>query len=597
MPPSTRKMSLDLAEWFFTSVHGAGELIARKSRAEQKHEAEQTPHQEFVLFLHRNGLDDTESLQSIYNQLRDLPRSEIAIQFSTQWNAYLKQIHGGNLAYIKNTSSLEPNFFDNFVRQITFANCFDNILWGMAGLFTDPLSLYNTLSTAKPLVTKGKRKFDSSTTTTGGSKNVTIEQAKEFIDAMAACAQTDARITELHHWCAHTLKPAADAELDVIKKARCQVDAGIIDGSDLPSSAPKFDALVKKTQETWTDLFSDSKFSVDEVKDAIAQIGTEAGEVEKKHFAILITDHTTTAYLSKYLDYLIATSLELNTSTLAAALSLAADRFAHLAEGAEAKICAEDQSAFSRAVDKRRKVELTQLAESKDIRGLRAQLNKHSQQLLDAKQRLLAEMPNVHSFKTERATAFDSAIYLDYARWVKHLVSVANSNSELLIKTAGTSVPERKHQEWLLKHEQEVRDKAAAKVVTQRRRAVDIADTATVSIRETLEFYDQVMAKLTRQQTLNDKQFMLVPRPWSDWQLTSHNIVDLRATLKAQMIDTKQPQHMAPKTREAFEALMAFASGERGVEAATFKAIEAKLRQFMLGAESVMLFPDQWALI
>jgi hypothetical protein len=557
----------------------------------------QTDHERLIGLLTQAGVNTQLPLVVILEQCSKgkLAGETLVHQLRQQWENYMEHIHRVNSAFIQAAAADDPDYFRKFCNVVTFDTCFQNPLWAACsrpGVADTSVTLYPLLSTRKPL--RPKRPLPLVTAVSRAPKS---ENVLEFARLLLTRAKARAKYEELSHWRTTKLVPLIQRLTARIDKARAEAIDAVKDDSKVPEAADKLTQLCDKSKSEWKEAFAppDGKDDGEEhrkqVAEALQQLTQESSALEAKNHTLLVGTPATLGYLSAFLTYLVASSMEGTISEVAAVTRNALTELKQLVEEsrAEPRICSDQEDTLNTATGDRRAKRVrreTKDPESKDIRGAVTWLNKLDDELHGLLHRLREAIPSPNDFAKAREYAFSCAVYLDYAAWVQGVLRLVNPHTTILEAMAAVT-PAPSYINWLKKHEQEAREKAAIEVDNRRRSAVASADSLRVRLQDLNKWYTDLVAELRRTQDDLDASLLATPKPWNEKLVTATHRHDVWAIFVSVRSDTNLP--LAPRLADAARSVKEFVGGNRAIHATTYRALQAEMETYLLGAIGLWL--------
>lgn len=579
-----------LGEWYVASIIDTYESEARQQRTNEEKLALQTDHERLVGLLTQAGISTQQPIVHILEQCQKtwLVSDSLFAQCRAQWERYVDQVHQANSAKLDACAADEPDYFRKFCNSVTFDNCFKNPLWASCsrpGVADTSLSLYPLLSTKKPLRPKQPLK----TIAESSARAPKSTDVLDFVHLLITRAKTRAKHEELAYWHTSELAPMIQRLTRLIDKARA-VDA-VKDDSKEPEAEGKLAGLCDKSRIEWKEAFADPE-DKEQVAEALQQLAQESSALEAKHSKLLTATPATLEYLSTFLTYLVASSLEGSTNDVAAVVRASLADLKQLIETsrAEHRICLDQEDALNTTTNTRRvkraRVEEKD-PEQKDIRGAVAWLQKLDSDVHERLHKLREAVPSPVDFEKAREQAYSYAIYMDYAIWVQSVLRLVNPQTTIL-DAMGAVQPEPAYISWLKKHEQQARDKAAIEVDSQRRQAAAVADSLCVRLQDLNKGYMDLVTELRNTQDNADRDLLATHKPWNEKPISELHKRDLRSVFTI----PAQPDEMPNATQvvAAVHRLQAFVLEKREVRATTYRALQTDVEYWLLGWMGLWLY-------
>lgn len=546
-----------LSEWYVSSILTTYESEARHKRLNEEKLSLQSDHERLIGLLTREGISTDQPIAVVLRACEKI-NDPLIYQFRFQWEQHVDRLYRDNCKQLDACAADEPDYFREFCDKLTFDTCYKNPLWKPKPGESEA----SLLSTKKPL--RPKRQLETLTVEIRRAPKSTDIQ--EFVRLLNARAKARAKYEELSFW--HTTRMTSWMErFTKLTNATRTTGFAVQDDTKAPDAESQLKALITKTRGEWKEAFAED--DKEQVADALKQLTQESSALETKNHVLLTSTPSTLDYLSTYLTYLVAKSVE-ETARVVAALVRAALAGANgLKSRAEERVC----------LDQERKVKRARVEdpERKDIRGAIAWLTKLDAEANERLEKLRQATPTTTDFEDKRDKAYSFAIYIDYAIWAQNVLK----HSDGILKAMEAVAPVPTYIQWLQEHERQVRERAATEIDAVRRQAVAVTDSVCTRLKDTDKWYSDFVAELRNIQADADRDLIVCPKPWNDKPVS--NTQDL-----VRVFDVPATKELpdAPLLLAATRDLL---SKRSGIEVATYRSLQVAVEHWLLGVMGLWL--------
>lgn len=420
----------------------------------------------------------------------------------------------------------------------------------------------------------------------------------EFVHLLLVRAKTRAKHEELRAWRTTHLTPMIQCLSEQIDKVRALFKDAVRDDTQAPDALNMLTKLCDKSKNEWTEAFTgdDSKEHREQVAEALQQLQQESSQLEMKNLKLLTQTPATLEYMSPYMTYLVATSLEASVSDVSALARSAVKELQKAVDAsqAEKRIVSDQDDGLNTATGSRhakrvRVEEKKQDPEHKDVRGALAWVISLDGDVHMRLHRLRESVPTPRDFEKAREQAYSFAIYIDYANWVLNVLRLVGPRVSIIDASAGVKA-EPTYIQWLQKHEQQVRDRAAIEVDSQRRQAVAVVDSLYVRLQDLGKWYSDLLTEILHAQDNIERDLLAIHKPWNEKSIPE----DSKSSLPMVFADVKKgPEgHIRPcsdHVNAAAWSVAGVAIENQPVTSTTYRALQPEVEMWLLGTMGLWL--------
>ena len=591
-----------LLYWYKTGIFHVFESDARLKRRTSEKLTLQSDHEQLIGLLTQEGIDTDAPIADILAAIEKKNNSPLVPQFREQWSNYIDCVYLNNQRDMESRDSEDPGFFQKWTHTVTFADCFRNPFWAACSRS----GVADVANVRFPVLCKHKSLRPRQETKGGFASSAALELAPreedviEFVNLLLNRAKHRAKHEELQRWFDESLTPKIRVWTELVTKARDSASQGVKDDTRAPDAVEHLEKLVAKTKQDWADAFPDIKQEGKEVAEALATLEKESSELQAKNNKLLTSTPETLQYLSDYLTYVVASTLEdLTRDTAASVDSVRVDlKVVHESRGAEERICLDLDGVSTSATGQRNRKRPKRSADAKeadpehrDVRGVYAWTIRLDRDVRERQKRLRDSMPLVAKFEKARDAAFSYAVALDYANWVRSVLALVNPQATILDASRAIQ-PRPTYIQWMQKHEAQARDKAAIEVDTQRKNLVKISDAVVTRLNDMKDWYHGLLVELKAVHDSTDRGLLAIHKPWNEKPIDLEAKRQLRIVFAEQIKSKPGADHMpsAPMLLNAIDALVKFILDDDLPRAANYRAMQPLIETYLLGVMAIWLY-------